>query len=241
MNTMHLFLVAEIFASTGCSDGDPKAHEQADTAPPAVNVYCNAVCERIHECDETRDQAACVRGCEKQSAPAAPKLRAGYATALEACVVAKDCVTLLSGGAVDACAAEINATLPQSHEGVELCDAWEATTARCGGSVSFDKGLCLVTTKQYSDSALKEATACGAAECTVLNDCIRAALGLGSRDNSCPYANDGECDEPRFCPVGTDVADCGNQSAASGAGLTASASRKASSSAVDFLPSTTLR
>ncbi len=26
--------------------------------------------------------------------------------------------------------------------------------------------------------------------------------------NSCQYANDGECDEPRFCPVGTDTNDC---------------------------------
>jgi hypothetical protein len=220
MNTMHLVLVAEIFASTGCSDANPKAHEQADT-PTDVNVYCNAACERIHECDGTRDQAACVRGCEKESAPAAPKLRAGYVTALKACVVAKDCFTLLSGGAVDACAAEVNATLPQSQEAVELCDAWEVTTARCGGSVSFDKGLCLATTKQYSDSALEEATACGGAECVAVDDCIRAALGLGSRDNSCPYANDGECDEPRFCPPGTDVADCGNQPADSGADLTA--------------------
>ena len=206
MNTMHLVLLAEIFAM-GCSDDEPIGQVPADTAAE-VRVYCNAVCERIVECDNTRDHAGCVRGCEKESAAAAPKLREGYVPALQSCVVAKDCFTILSAGAVDACADEINRTLPQSQRAVELCDVWEATTARCGGSVSFDKGLCLVTTKQYEDSALLEATACGDEECSVVTVCIRAALGLGSIENSCPYANDGECDEPRFCTPGTDVADC---------------------------------
>ncbi len=31
----------------------------------------------------------------------------------------------------------------------------------------------------------------------------------GVNDDSCQYANDGECDEPQFCEVGTDSTDCG--------------------------------
>merc|ERR1712146_54129 len=27
-------------------------------------------------------------------------------------------------------------------------------------------------------------------------------------DDSCPYAGDGECDEPIYCPRGTDLEDC---------------------------------
>ena len=37
-----------------------------------------------------------------------------------------------------------------------------------------------------------------------------ADCGGGSHDNSCRYANDGECDEPNFCTTGTDCSDCGN-------------------------------
>ena len=43
----------------------------------------------------------------------------------------------------------------------------------------------------------------------------------GGGDNSCKYANDGECDETKFCPRGTDSNDCGisgGQSAGGAAG-----------------------
>ena len=37
------------------------------------------------------------------------------------------------------------------------------------------------------------------------------ALGQApSRDDSCRYANDDECDEPQYCATGTDCSDCGN-------------------------------
>jgi len=35
-----------------------------------------------------------------------------------------------------------------------------------------------------------------------------ALLGLGGCDDSCTYANDGECDEPFLCPNGSDTSDC---------------------------------
>jgi hypothetical protein len=200
---MRRVLLATSLVLAGCSDSDPEHHPPAD-----VDEYCKAVCVRIHECDDTRDQAMCTDGCKKQSAAAAPKLRPNYILALESCVLAKDCGILLAGGAVNACAAEVNATLAPSPKAIELCDTWEATTVRCGGSVSYDKGLCLLTTKQYSDGALDDTSACLDDECTLVTECIRAALGLGSLDNSCHYASDGECDEPMYCAPGTDSADC---------------------------------
>ena len=33
-------------------------------------------------------------------------------------------------------------------------------------------------------------------------------------DNSCVFANDGSCDEPEDCQVGTDTTDCGASAAA---------------------------
>eukprot|EP01052_Picozoa_sp_SAG31_P047081 SAG31_NODE_9270_length_1306_cov_1.342999_1_plen_401_part_01 len=32
----------------------------------------------------------------------------------------------------------------------------------------------------------------------------------GAHDDSCRYAHDGDCDEPQYCPAGTDCSDCGN-------------------------------
>ena len=41
----------------------------------------------------------------------------------------------------------------------------------------------------------------------------------GSRDNSCAYAYDGECDEPSYCETGTDTSDCsGGSSGGSSSG-----------------------
>jgi hypothetical protein len=34
---------------------------------------------------------------------------------------------------------------------------------------------------------------------------------VASGDNSCRYANDGECDVPQYCAVGTDATDCGGE------------------------------
>lgn len=35
------------------------------------------------------------------------------------------------------------------------------------------------------------------------------ASGASGMGGTCPFTNDGECDEPDFCPAGTDTADCG--------------------------------
>lgn len=49
-------------------------------------------------------------------------------------------------------------------------------------------------------------------ESTAFGVCVLNALGSagmgGSGDMDCPFTNDGECDEPDFCPPGTDTADC---------------------------------
>lgn len=34
--------------------------------------------------------------------------------------------------------------------------------------------------------------------------------GSGGGGGACPFTEDGECDEPDFCPVGTDSVDCGS-------------------------------
>jgi hypothetical protein len=41
------------------------------------------------------------------------------------------------------------------------------------------------------------------------NENESTAGSVSTRDNSCQYANDGECDEPSYCPYGTDSSDCG--------------------------------
>ncbi len=41
------------------------------------------------------------------------------------------------------------------------------------------------------------------------------AGSVSTRDNSCRYAYDGECDEPSYCPYGTDSSDCSGTSGGS--------------------------
>ena len=40
------------------------------------------------------------------------------------------------------------------------------------------------------------------------NENEATAGSVSTRDNSCRYANDGECDEPTYCSTGTDTSDC---------------------------------
>ena len=47
----------------------------------------------------------------------------------------------------------------------------------------------------------------------VLATCSRFAW---AQDDSCRYHSDGECDEPRYCAVGSDCSDCGSCSAGCG-------------------------
>ena len=44
-----------------------------------------------------------------------------------------------------------------------------------------------------------------------------AAAAAAAADDACQYANDGECDEPRYCDYGTDNTDCAAVAAADGA------------------------
>ena len=43
----------------------------------------------------------------------------------------------------------------------------------------------------------------------LLSACGSADSGGADSDDSCQYANNGVCDEPEFCVVGTDATDCG--------------------------------
>lgn len=42
--------------------------------------------------------------------------------------------------------------------------------------------------------------------------------GSSSSSSSCPYTNDGVCDEGSYCPAGSDEADCGSSSMVTGSG-----------------------
>jgi hypothetical protein len=205
MNSKHLVLMAAFAALASCSDDDPK-EKSAN-----VNAYCEAVCGRTHECDNTQDQVTCTNSCKNSTAATAPKLRSDYVSALQACVLAKDCASMLTGDAIYACAEEVNASIAPSPAGTDFCTAWEANSTRCGSTL--DKAGCLDIVKQYNDAALREAQSCTDKECTVMDSCVGAALGAdvggGGGSNSCQYAYDGFCDEPDLCTTGTDSADCG--------------------------------
>ena len=50
---------------------------------------------------------------------------------------------------------------------------------------------------------------CSSRRCTIPSQ-KRVLFGSAPKDNSCSYANDGECDEPHICDFGTDSNDCSN-------------------------------
>ena len=53
-----------------------------------------------------------------------------------------------------------------------------------------------------------EFSPCDSGGCRHNTNLDSAPSSPGDTDNSCEYANDGECDEGTYCPVGTDTADC---------------------------------
>jgi len=210
MTSELLLVVGAIFLlGVGCSSGD------GETAPgggvrPNMTAYCAALCDQLNECDNSEDASICANGCENETAAVAPKLRADWIAKQQACVLAKDCASVISGDAYSSCADEVNAGLAPSAAGTSFCDAWEAAATRC--SEQLDKANCLDASKQYNDAALREAQGCLDKSCSLIVLCVGAALGesvgRGGGSNSCPYAFDGLCDEPSVCPPGTDTADC---------------------------------
>ena len=80
------------------------------------------------------------------------------------------------------------------------CGALRNAAAISGNVALVRRGECFFKTKvRYAQEA-------GALAVVVTNNPTEGV-------DSCAYAGDGECDEPTFCPEGTDVTDCGRAAA----------------------------
>ena len=204
----------------GCSSAPDEGHGDSagaarsgsgsgSTAVGDAAHYCDAVCGRFNECDRSDDLQTCRNACLNANSAVMPKLRGAYVTAVSACMVAKDCATILSGSAASPCSDEARAMLAPSAAGVAFCDAWQSTAAKC--AQTLDRGACLELATMYADSPLVAAKACTDKACVDIVGCMEATLSvrLSSSDpNSCRFAYDGECDEPTVCDPGTDTYDC---------------------------------
>ncbi len=198
--------------SSGTSGGGGNPNGFAGNSSAQSGSYCATVCGKFHQCDGSEDLQTCTASCENDFAATGPKLRAEYVSKLQNCVTAKDCATVLSGGATSQCAEEAAAALAPTQEGTSFCNQIETAAGKCGGG--SDKAQCLQAAKQFSDGALKAAEACLQKACADIESCIDAQLGMqsssssSSGSNSCEYAYDGYCDEGEYCEYGTDSYDC---------------------------------
>ena len=80
------------------------------------------------------------------------------------------------------------------------CGALRNAAAISGNVALVRRGECFFKTK------VQHAQEAGALAVVVTNNPTEGV-------DSCAYAGDGECDEPTFCPEGTDVTDCGRAAA----------------------------
>jgi hypothetical protein len=65
-------------------------------------------------------------------------------------------------------------------------------------------GACRTALDTYSQCIRANSSDCNAD----LGVCSASANAFIDACAQCPWTNDGECDEPNLCPVGTDVNDC---------------------------------
>eukprot|EP01050_Picozoa_sp_SAG11_P006664 SAG11_NODE_526_length_8740_cov_27.364194_2_plen_231_part_00 len=102
----------------------------------------------------------------------------------------------------------------------EELDAYGHYTILNNGNIDID-GAAKIFTDPSCSAAAQVIDSCSACSGAAENPSI---LGTGCAppppppppptkkppNNSCPYAHDGECDEPMYCGDGTDCSDCGN-------------------------------
>jgi hypothetical protein len=175
MKAKYFVVMVAIATMAGCSAGDNSSAEAAGT-PANVDAYCEAVCAKEHECDNTVDQSTCANSCENGNAATESKMRGEYVSKLQACLLGLDCATVLNGTAYETCRSEARAVLAPTPAGTALCEAWVNTAAQCGETVN--KVNCLEAATVFNDISLNEARNCTMNACPEIRGCITAALGV---------------------------------------------------------------
>lgn len=111
----------------------------------------------------------------------------------------------------------------RSQSATTLCGSYDGD---CGGCLGHYEGPSIV---HWTSMDCSFCTATGQCTTNILSTCSGGIWASSSResaclrcsstecpspppappaDDSCRYANDGECDEPQYCSTGTDCSDC---------------------------------
>ena len=101
------------------------------------------------------------------------------------------------------------------HFGQSAAVAACADLGYTGAGVGFQIQISLPSGDRFAaDDVNCPAGAEGMSDCTMRthgDNCGATkgvSLNCGSYDDSCPFANNNDCDEPQLCPSGTDISDC---------------------------------
>jgi hypothetical protein len=156
----------------------------SDTAPSVTSAadFCGALCDREQKCDTSVDTQTCANACVDKQAAVFPRLRTDVVSYIVDCFGKEDCKTVLSGGVVDACAAEAVARVAPSDAAVSYCDALAAAKGKCGAPIS--KATCLDTAKLYTDDAIAQTANCTKRGCTEIDACVAAVFGFSPQSST---------------------------------------------------------
>ena len=156
------------------SGNDDRSTGGAIDPSGSVDAYCDASCNKNHDCDHGVVVQTCTNNCKSEYAGIAEKARADYMNRLADCYREEDCATVLADDAVDECVEEAGAALSPTPKGKEFCSEYAAALEKCDREL--DKADCYDAAKTYGDAALGEAEQCFDKACSDMLACVSATL-----------------------------------------------------------------
>ncbi len=185
------FVVAPFFLVACSASTQGEQLEPGPTPAPVVKEAeledvdaCARICARHVTCDNSVDADTCKARCENTNALFLSKVNPEFEREFVTCIDGVACRELDAGTAVGECTAQARARLAPSSAGTKFCDDYAKAASHCGGSV--DKAQCYLEVKVYSDDALSGAARCFSKNCSDVDDCVAASLGLSSQASPSP-------------------------------------------------------
>lgn len=167
-------------------------HPDDAAAPtPAVveaNDYCDHVCGRAKDCDESFDRQTCMRECKSESGVISnlnPDLIAG----LYECIDNTSCSTIGAERFVATCLADAAASIEPTSAGKAFCKELEKGADECSFT-DYEERACWQVSIAFADAVLDSASICARKECDLIIECLDATMKVPSEPDGSPVGFD---------------------------------------------------
>ena len=142
---------------------------------------CDKLCQKVNQCDSTRDVDTCSNLCQNELASIGPKLSAAYLAAVDQCVQDATCGELVIAAVTDACDTEARSKIAATSAAERLCESAKSAAEECS-RLALPDAACINGVKVFADSPLNAAESCFDSSCDQHAACVAGELGVKIED-----------------------------------------------------------